>query len=176
LVSKFDLITEKLRPLILEYLKIKGLYKGGPIRCLSPDHEDKHPSMLCDRAAEHNWRVKCSSCGFSADIFDVYAILNNTPKSGIGWFQETVKPLANDLGILIDEIEFSEKDKFAYESFKVYEQVLSLISHEQVKGSFADKYISEHCWTAETLEELDIGWLDYDVLLSKIEENVLERF
>lgn len=37
-------------------------------RCLNPDHEDRNPSMGFDTV--HN-RVRCFSCGFSADIVDL---------------------------------------------------------------------------------------------------------
>lgn len=41
-----------------------------PFRCLSPDHDDRHPSMSYDPRA---YRVKCFSCDASGDVFQVVA-------------------------------------------------------------------------------------------------------
>jgi replicative DNA helicase len=55
-----------------QYLAGKGLATDGSLfRCLSPDHEDKHPSM-----GYHNesYKVHCFGCGVTYDIFDLVGI------------------------------------------------------------------------------------------------------
>lgn len=54
-----------------EYLRGKGINTRKPFTCLSPAHNDKHPSMSYDR---HRQRCKCFSCGVSYDIFDLIGI------------------------------------------------------------------------------------------------------
>lgn len=54
-----------------ELLVSKGIYfvpKGGDflVRCLSPDHEDRNPSMRIDRITGI---FQCFSCGFKGNIF-----------------------------------------------------------------------------------------------------------
>ena len=53
------------------YLTAKGIDTRKPFRCLSPAHEDIHPSMSYDEARD---RVHCFSCGVTYDIIDVAAM------------------------------------------------------------------------------------------------------
>lgn len=59
---------EKLRENLGDYLRQKGLPTRRAFRCLSPAHEDKHPSMHYNSAL-HN--VHCFSCGCTYDLFDL---------------------------------------------------------------------------------------------------------
>lgn len=54
-----------------DYLRSKGINTRKPFNCLSPSHNDKHPSMSYDRTRQ---RCKCFSCGVSYDIFDLIGI------------------------------------------------------------------------------------------------------
>lgn len=54
-----------------DYLRSKGINTRKPFNCLSPDHNDTHPSMSYDRRGR---RCKCFSCGVSYDIFDLIGI------------------------------------------------------------------------------------------------------
>lgn len=54
-----------------DYLRSKGINTRKPFNCLSPDHNDTHPSMSYDRRGQ---RCKCFSCGVSYDIFDLIGI------------------------------------------------------------------------------------------------------
>ena len=54
-----------------DYLRGKGINTRKPFNCLSPDHNDVHPSMSYDRRGQ---RCKCFSCGVSYDIFDLIGI------------------------------------------------------------------------------------------------------
>lgn len=53
------------------YLESKGINTRKPFTCLSPEHNDKHPSMSYDRRRQ---RCKCFACGASYDIFDIIGI------------------------------------------------------------------------------------------------------
>lgn len=59
-----------------EYLLQRGLsdacvHHNWHFRCLSPDHEDKHPSMSFNRSAN---KVHCFGCGVTYDIFDLIGL------------------------------------------------------------------------------------------------------
>lgn len=58
------------------WLQRHGLSTSKPFRCLSPQHEDVHPSMSFDR--QHG-RVKCFSCGVSWDVYDAEAVAEGAP-------------------------------------------------------------------------------------------------
>lgn len=59
-----------------EYLLQRGVsdacvHHNWHFRCLSPDHEDKHPSMSFNRSVN---KVHCFGCGVTYDIFDLIGL------------------------------------------------------------------------------------------------------
>ena len=58
------------------WLQYRGLSTSKPFRCLSPQHEDTHPSMSFDR--QHG-RVRCFGCGVSWDVYDCEAVAEGAP-------------------------------------------------------------------------------------------------
>jgi len=63
---------DNFKPLLADYLiSRKGLDISKPFHCLSPEHEDRHPSM--SYTDKYNI-CKCFSCGVSYDIFDLIGI------------------------------------------------------------------------------------------------------
>lgn len=58
------------------WLQRHGLSTTKPFQCLSPQHEDTHPSMAFDR--QHG-RVKCFGCGVSWDVYDLEAVAEGAP-------------------------------------------------------------------------------------------------
>ena len=65
-----DRTLEEIKGHLEEYLSWKhGISDTRrPFRCLNPEHEDRHPSMSCNK--EEN-RVKCFSCGVAYDVLDL---------------------------------------------------------------------------------------------------------
>jgi DNA primase len=45
------------------------------VRCLSPDHEDRNPSMRIDKTTGIGY---CFSCGFKLDLFKHFGVIKNT--------------------------------------------------------------------------------------------------
>ncbi len=88
---------EQARGRLVEVLAeiVPGFRPERAFRCLSPGHEDRHPSM---RYLSRTNKVKCFSCGWTGDVFDVagaaygltggaafakvYEMLGLDPKSG----------------------------------------------------------------------------------------------
>ena len=64
-------MSDSLKNLLPEYLERLGLSTSKPFNCLSPEHDDKKPSMSYD--AKHN-RVKCFGCGATWDLYDLIAV------------------------------------------------------------------------------------------------------
>ena len=48
---------------------------GNNCRCPARDHDDRHPSAGVYQGDDRAWRVKCHSCGFCGDVYDVQAEL-----------------------------------------------------------------------------------------------------
>lgn len=63
-----DRAKDEARTRIAEYLQSTGRPINRKFTCLSPEHQDKHPSMSFDRKQQ---RVHCFVCGASYDIFDL---------------------------------------------------------------------------------------------------------
>lgn len=61
----------ELKPYLEDYLRQKGVNILKAFCCLNPAHDDKHPSMRCNRK---NHTVHCFSCGVTYDIFDLIGI------------------------------------------------------------------------------------------------------
>ncbi len=53
------------------YLTSRGLPLDRCFRCLSPDHEDKHPSMSYDARRD---KVHCFACGATYDLVDLLVL------------------------------------------------------------------------------------------------------
>ena len=64
-------MSDSLKNLLPEYLERLGLSTDKPFNCLSPEHDDKKPSMSYD--AKHS-RVKCFGCGATWDLYDLVAV------------------------------------------------------------------------------------------------------
>ena len=64
-------MSDSLKNLLPEYLERLGLSTSKPFNCLSPEHDDKKPSMSYD--AKHS-RVKCFGCGATWDLYDLVAV------------------------------------------------------------------------------------------------------
>src|SRR5699024_2217684 len=71
----------KIKSKLPDYLESLGLSTDKPFNCLSPEHDDKAPSMSYDR--KHS-RVKCFGCGATWDLYDLIAVeeLNAPVKDG----------------------------------------------------------------------------------------------
>ena len=63
-----DEIKQRIHQELGSYLTRKGLPLHTAFRCLSPTHEDKHPSM---RYSDRYHNVRCFACGQTYDIFDL---------------------------------------------------------------------------------------------------------
>ena len=91
-----DAQREELRGMMPDYLaNVHGVTDlSRAFRCLSPDHEDRHPSMTFDKKTN---RVRCWSCDFSADIFELAGVDN-----GVTTFPEKAAKAAEAVGMRLD--------------------------------------------------------------------------
>lgn len=66
-----DSVKDVLRPLIVDYLRHKGINEKKPFKCLNPVHSDNRPSMRFDPKRN---KVHCFSCNTDYDLFDLIGI------------------------------------------------------------------------------------------------------
>jgi len=175
--TQFDLFLDKIRPHILDYLSMKGYDTSKPMKCLNPAHKDTHPSMLCSSAGEFGHTVHCLACGFNADIFNLYSILENKSDRGPSWLPEVVLPLAAIFNIPVPMTEISPEEQFCHDLYSAYAKVASLLNHDVTKmGESPRSYVESRQWTEETLTTLDIGTLNYSSLSEILSDEELGKF
>ncbi len=127
-------------------------------------------SFTCKVGAVHN-------CGWRGDIFDVYSALEDKPKRGAAWFNETVLPLATMFNIPPPVVELSVKEQFRHDLYRVFEDTAALIEHRIDKFEQTPKeYVLRKKWTEETLTALDIGTISYETIQKRIPEEDRRRF
>lgn len=87
--------TDDYKPRLQEYLHKKGVYfEGDKIRCISPTHEDRHPSAAI---GTKNNRLICHACGFTEDIFGCAGVLIGHPGNDKTAFIEQLKEVKREL-------------------------------------------------------------------------------
>lgn len=67
------------------------------------------------------------NCKASFDIFDTYAILEDTPKEGTGWLLGTFLPLCKRYNVPVEMEELTEEDKYKYSVYRAYERAAQII-------------------------------------------------
>lgn len=63
---------------LYDYLRHKGFKstENNAYHCLNPDHNDKHPSMFIFTGRDGKPRLKCQSCGFTMDLYNLIKLLD----------------------------------------------------------------------------------------------------
>jgi putative DNA primase/helicase len=85
---------EKYRPQIRRFLELCGIdiKPDGTMRCISPDHNDEHPSATC-----YEKNVTCHVCGISWDVFDACGLVKGLG-TGKSTFRERLRIVKETLG------------------------------------------------------------------------------
>lgn len=176
-------LMDKLKEYALQYAAENGvtLNNNGFVSCLSPDHEDRNPSM-------HYWEENnifyCFSCGFVADIFTLANILEGKPLTGPEFITENVFYLARRYGEEYTHLQ-SELTQAEIKKYTLL-QTMKLFS-EYVVQHRNSTYLNSRKITDETAKKLSIGSVEsfnkcYDHLIKKgcspqiLQEIGIEKF
>jgi len=125
-------------------------------------HDDNKPSMSFNPKT-NNETVKCFSCNWTGDIFDVAHVLENLPTSGSEWLSVTIPELCKTLDIPLRLGEPSHTDKERARQHKLTQDIADiLVLHGQIS-----KYITERNWTQD---HLSLGSIDEEDLMAKLVE------
>lgn len=127
------------KSMLEDYLVSCGINTKRKFHCLNPAHKDEHPSM-----SYKNNRVKCFSCGFGGDIFDVVSLqysLNN--------YKDIFEKTYDLLGLKLDGIN-------RYNSFKLDLTTEVLIAHKNI-GSHIEHFRKRGI-SKETIDKYKIGY------------------
>jgi len=77
---------------ILKNRHIHYTYSGADllVRCLNPEHEDRHPSMRVDK---FSGKFNCFSCGYSGSIYKLFGIHRNLLDVRVQALQEKIRKI-----------------------------------------------------------------------------------
>lgn len=158
-------LAAKGKPFLRQYLLDQGidLTKKGSnewMKCINPDHDDKHPSCAFVPDSGDTY-VHCFSCGFSSDIFGAANALESKPLTGVGFIKDNVEYILHKYSIEFDPVEFTDEQlsNFRYDS--VYESVYKLMtcldkdSHDFVHNDISAAV--KRGWNRDICKKLGVG-------------------
>lgn len=167
-VQNYEEVVEALQPRLADYLQEKGILeeKGKNFHCLSPVHEDNNPSM---GIAGSGKVVHCFGCGYTANIFQVCALLENKPSSGPQFIPENLKYLADKYQIkLVEGAPMTEEQVYEMDTYKAYRTAADLIVNGPISAVFSQA-IAERGWTPEICREFGVGCIsDYNTFRKQL--------
>lgn len=146
-------LIEKLKKYTLQYALENGvvLEHNNFLRCLSPEHEDKNPSMSYWEEANI---FHCFSCGANYDIFNLANLFEGKPLNGPEFITENVFYLAQRYG---EPYEHLKKEMTAEEIQKyIFIQTMKTFSQYILKNKNKE-YLEKRKITEETAQKLLIG-------------------
>lgn len=154
-----EAVREEIQDKLRLYLAEHGvdLTQNGNIkfRCIAPDHEDRTPSAnIIPQSKGREW--KCHGCGAHGDIFTAAHLLENKPKDGDGFLEETVIYLAEKYGIEVKLAELSESQLFHFRTRSAYRWALRWLQDEGVNDLFLEE-AQKRLWDPALLREWGIG-------------------
>lgn len=156
-IRDFETTVSKLKPFLSEYLKEHGIDPTSKFSCISPSHEDNHPSMSIVGAETSSPRASCFSCGFSSDIFDAAQILEDKPAVGLEWVEETLKYLADKYGVEIDTADLTEEEAYELDTYRAYRTAASLITLNQDNSEAYNAELGKRQWNQDVLVKNGVG-------------------
>lgn len=153
LVRNYEEAVEQLYPYLRDYLEEHGINTKGNFKCLSPDHDDEHPSCGIVPSGDA-WH--CFSCGASGTIFNAAAELEKLPISGPGFITETLTYLAHKYDVPLDHEPPTEEELYELDTYRAYRIASELI----VSGQWApeiERAIDDKGWSRSVCDTLGIG-------------------
>lgn len=162
-VRDFDDVIQQVKLHLKDYLEERGIDTSRNFNCPLPDHTDTKPSCNLVGADGDNPRIYCYSCGRSCDIFDLVQILEDKPRSGIEWIEDTLKYLAGKYNIPVNVDHLTEEQIYELDTYRAYRFAASLIkcnSLDEIKHNKFIEHSKRRGWNDAVLEELGVGIVD----------------
>jgi DNA primase catalytic core len=159
-----QLLNAKLK----EYLLLKNIKIDSKdfFSCVSPEHEDLHPSMSLFKD-EHSDTIlaHCFSCQITVNIFHAAHYIENLPISGREFFNITIPTLCKYFGIEYIPDELTEDEREAYTRKRAYRDASNIIcSIPQTDNNAIVQRILDRGFTRKTAEQYSIGGIEsFDV-------------
>lgn len=157
---------EKVREYLPQYLESQGINTRKQFRCISPDHNDTHPSAGIIKQLSKLGH--CFSCGVVFDIFDAAQFLEGKPGAGRGWYTDNFLYLAQRFEVPVPEVEFTDAELYEMEVYSAYAHASQIIRHSPLSDKVKAKLVSLG-WNKEVTWKLGIGGVtSYDDYIKKM--------
>lgn len=130
------------------------------MRCINPDHQDRHPSCTFVPDSDDTY-VKCFSCGVAADIYTAAAFLENKPLHGLPFIKENLEYILAKYEVEHETIEFTDEQLSNFRYDHVYETVYKLMtcldkdSHDFIHNDISNAV--RRGWNRDICKQLGIG-------------------
>jgi DNA primase catalytic core len=153
---------DALKPHLQEYLKQQGVHiSGNFFKCISPDHDDAHPS--CSIGGTKGGELfRCLSCGFAGSIFHASHALEGKPLSGAMFYKDTLPYLAEKFGIEYERDSLSEADRRTITRLRAYSDAANVISFSDTNtpSEAMNKLLEDRGWSLKLCTHLKIGTVE----------------
>ncbi len=158
--------VEDVKSHLVDYLNSQGIDTRKMFRCISPDHEDRTPSMnmVNDKLCH------CFGCGVTYNIFDVIGIVENLDKKqafkkALEYYgDKSIKPVNNYKPKEIN------KNK---EAVKDYSKAYYVWARNFNNNSKAENYITSRGISLDTAKRFKIGYNNFTLAGNAFEAVVL---
>lgn len=154
LIKDFSVVTSQLDTKLVDYLQFHNIDTTKKFKCISPDHDDKTPSMsiIPNSDGSPSGIFHCFGCGISGSIFHAAHFLENKPISGIGFLTDNLVYLATKYNIKIDVSNMTELDVYELDARRALRDATNLITNIHF-GDYKlfDQEIEKRKWNKEEL-------------------------
>ncbi|MGL5716544.1 MAG: toprim domain-containing protein [Cetobacterium sp.] len=154
--TELNVLMDSLKKRCLQYYNEVSTtpFTGGHICCLSPEHDDRSPSMSYWESGDI---FHCFSCGRNVDIFTLAHILEGKPLAGPNFIDDNVFYLAKRFGMEYEHLqrEITPEEIKRQQYFRAMKMFADyVVLHKN------DEYLSKRKITADTAKKLLIGSVD----------------
>jgi len=171
----FERLLVQIRSFLPEYLEENNVEfnKQGKVCCLSPEHDDKTPSMgfLKRQGVVPETFLKCFGCGVVYDVFHLAHVYEQKPLEGKGFLFDNVYYLADKWGIPHEKQELTERELAELRQERLYNTAAEVLrdlieAHEE----FQDYARNRRGLSREICLAQGVGTVPWQLFLSTMEE------
>jgi DNA primase len=167
-LTKFNEVRDEIKGYLPQYLAKFGIdaREKRKFRCISPTHQDTHPSsnIVPGLAIYH-----CHSCGVTGDIFDAANAKENKPLSGRAFITDNLMYLAKMFNVTMPEVDISDEEMFEVDARRAYAHASRILTQTKKRSEIVSSKLAEYGWSDDILFKIGIGSIEsYDDYIQKM--------
>lgn len=159
-------LIEELKLFLRPYLTEKGVNidERGWMSCISPQHNDKTPSMSFVPNTNESI-LHCFGCGANYTIFHAAKIFDGAARDGIEFIKETLPNLAKKYSVEFnsEDLKLSEEAALKYSYRALYKDAF-----EVLKEHMSYEHTAKRGWDKDICKEYGVGSINYQDFVKKL--------